>query len=130
MKELSEQARIRTYWLRWIGYLMRDHESNEIDFMQLLAKEYTQWGEQVLGRPRALYTGVEMPCDYLRKAVRIAPLAKLQELYAIRYILQHPVPDGVPYRGNCCRVPVQQPRLASRRPAPTPTTQEGALSRE
>lgn len=116
MKDQSEEARTRAYWLKWIGYIMRDHESNEIDFMQILAPGYQKWAEQILGEPRPLHQYAILPCDYLRLAVRAAPLAKLQELYAIRYILQHPVRDGVPYRGNCNRVPVLAFRLTRVRP--------------
>lgn len=114
MKEQTEGASLRKRFLHWIGYLMRDHESNEVDFMQMLNKEYQQWAQKILVTPRGIHpTYGERPCDYMRRAVRAASLAQLQELNAIRYILDHPVPNGVAYSGNCSRVPAAPPRLAA-----------------
>lgn len=101
MEDNSELLKERRYWIQWLGYMFRKDSDN---FFNLVASEYKEWAEGVLGRKQYGFGTLEPTKTYFDAAFRKANLQQLREFYAVRYIVQHPVNDGVPYSGNCMRV--------------------------
>jgi hypothetical protein len=114
IRQAAEQ--LRRSWLHWLGYKFRQgDEYNE--FCDLLAPEYNEWAQGVLGREKMWWPCLEPTKDYFSEAIRAASLAQLQDLIAVRYIYEHPVADGwtQAYRATLCQPQaIDKPRLIAR----------------